>query len=286
MTETASTRETGSNRNIKLVIAYDGTDFSGWQTQKGGARAPRRTVQGRVEAALATIHKHTVNLTGSGRTDAGVHAAGQAANFYTDIQNMAAARFVPALNSILPRDVRVLAAEETPLDFHARFDAKARTYRYHIIAGRHALPHELRYALQIWNRPSLHRLNSYARILRGEMDCSAFATPKDPSESRYRYIFNACFFIQGEVLVFEITANAFLWKMVRSIAGTLLFCEEKGVSPDEFKAIVESKDRSKAGPTAPPQGLFLWKIEYEGQGRGVSRWERPSRKPNPLGLGG
>lgn len=271
------TTEKGLNRNIKLLIAYDGTDFSGWQTQKTREttrenlaatprKAPRRTVQGCIEDALQKLHKHPVSLAGSGRTDAGVHAAGQIANFYTDIQSIAPERFTPALNSLLPRDVRVLAAEEICSGFHARFDAKARTYRYHIIAGRHALPHELRYALQLWSSPSIERLNSYARLLRGEMDCSAFATPKDPGESRFRYIFNACFFVQGDILVFEITANAFLWKMVRSITGTLLFCEEKGVSAAGFQSLVDSKDRNRAGPTAPPQGLFLWNIAYSGAG--------------------
>jgi tRNA pseudouridine38-40 synthase len=265
------TTDTGSIRNIKVLIAYDGTDFSGWQTQKNSAptgsaagvsRPERRTVQRCIEEALQKLHKHPVSLTGSGRTDSGVHAAGQTANFYTDIQSITPKRFVPALNSLLQRDVRILAAQETHSGFHARFDAKARTYRYHIITGRHALPHELRYALQIWNHPSVERLNSYARLLRGEMDCSAFATPRDPSESRFRYIFNVGFFVQGNVLIFEITANAFLWKMARSIMGTLLFCEEKKVSVSEFQSLVESGERNKAGPVAPPQGLFLWKVEY------------------------
>ncbi|MDR0557283.1 MAG: tRNA pseudouridine(38-40) synthase TruA [Treponema sp.] len=274
--------EKGSNRNIKLLIAYDGTDFSGWQTQKTRElreapqknlmglprKTPCRTVQGCIEEALQKLHKHPVSLAGSGRTDTGVHAAGQIANFYTDIQSMSPERFTLALNSLLPRDVRIIAAEETHSGFHARFDARARTYRYHIVAGRHALPHELRYALQVWSHPSIERLNSYARLLRGEMDCSAFATPKYPCESRFRYIFNACVFVQGDVLVFEITANAFLWKMVRSIVGTLLFCEEKGVSASGFQSLVDSKDRSKAGPAAPPQGLFLWNIAYSGARRG------------------
>ncbi|MDR2793092.1 MAG: tRNA pseudouridine(38-40) synthase TruA [Treponema sp.] len=253
----------GSTRNIKLLLAYDGADFSGWQTQKNAAGSGvTRTVQGCIEEALRKLHKHPVGLTGSGRTDSGVHAAGQTANFYTDIQSIAPERFVPALNNLLSRDVRILAAKETHAGFHARFDAKARTYRYHIIAGRHALPHELRYALQIWRRPSVERLNSYARLLRGEMDCSAFARPRDPSESRFRYIFNAGFFVQGDALVFEITANAFLWKMVRSITGTLLLCEEKEIPVSEFQSLVESGERNKAGPAAPPQGLFLWKVAY------------------------
>ncbi|MDR0554918.1 MAG: tRNA pseudouridine(38-40) synthase TruA [Treponema sp.] len=246
-----------SRRTIRLHIAYDGTDFSGWQRQR-----KERTVQGVLEDALRRIHKEPVNLTGSGRTDAGVHAVGQVAHFYTGIAGMGAERFVPALNSLLPQDVRVLESRETPPGFHARFDAKARTYRYHFICGRSALPHELRYALQLWRRPRLDLLNDYCRFLRGEIDCTVFAVPGDPSKSRSRHISGACFFIQGDKLVFEIRANAFLWKMVRSIAGTLLHCEERAVPPEAFNGILHSGDRNRAGPTLPPQGLFLWKIDY------------------------
>jgi tRNA pseudouridine38-40 synthase len=248
-------------QNIRLLVAYDGTDFSGWQRQE--RRQERsRTAQGTLEDALEKIHKHPVALTGSGRTDAGVHAAGQVANFHTDINSIPAERFVPALNSILPRDIRILDARAAPEDFHARFDAKSRSYRYHLICGRPALPHELRYSLQLWRRPSLELLNAYARIFRGELDCSLFARPGDPSRSRSRYFFNAAFFTQGDSLVFEIQANAFLWKMARSMAGTLLHYEEKGTSPEAVKAIIASGDRNLAGPTVPPNGLFLWKVDY------------------------
>ncbi|GHU15643.1 tRNA pseudouridine synthase A [Spirochaetia bacterium] len=256
-------------RNIKLLIAYDGTDFSGWQRQDG-----RRTVQGTIETALEKIHagqrsvadlrpaKEKINLTGSGRTDAGVHAAGQAANFYTTIRSIPVDRFVPALNGLLPPDVRILEAAETLPDFHARFDAKMRTYRYQIICGRHALPHEGRYALQLWRYPRLDVLNEYGRLLLGERDCSLFASPQDSSKSRSRYISQAHFFIQGETLIFEISANAFLWKMVRSILGTLLYYEERGIPAEKLKAAIDSGDRRLAGPTAPAQGLFLWKVDY------------------------
>jgi tRNA pseudouridine38-40 synthase len=219
-------------------------------------------VQALIETALEKLHKAPVRLTAAGRTDAGVHAAGQAANFYTTIQRMEAERFVPALNSLLPHDLRILSAELARPEFHARFDAKSRTYRYHIISGRHALPHELRYALQLWRRPSIARLNSYARLLRGEMDCTVFASPRDPSHSRNRYLFSASFLVERDTLVFEITANAFLWRMVRSIVGTLLYCEEHNLPASEFKAILASGDRKLAGPTIPPQGLFLWKVGY------------------------
>jgi tRNA pseudouridine38-40 synthase len=245
------------SRNIRLLIAYDGTDFSGWQRQDGV-----RTVQGTIEAALEGLHKRPVSLTGSGRTDAGVHAAGQVANFYTSIRNMEASRFVPALNGALPRDIRVLEAREAGKGFHARFDARSRTYRYQLICGRPAFPQELRYALHIRRRPRVDLLNDYARLLRGELDCSVFARPRDPSKSRSRYIFHACFFVPRDELVFEIRANAFLWKMVRSVVGTLLHYEERGISPGKFKDILYSGDRDLAGPTAPPAGLSLWSIDY------------------------
>ncbi|MDR0722697.1 MAG: tRNA pseudouridine(38-40) synthase TruA [Treponema sp.] len=244
-------------RNIRLVLAYDGTDFSGWQRQAG-----TRTVQGTLESVLEGLHKQKVPLTGSGRTDAGVHAAGQVAHFYTHIQTIPVERFVPALNRLLPQDIRVLAAQESCFDFHARFDAKSRTYRYYLICNRPGLPQELRYAYHLWRHPQLDRLNSYARLFKGELDCSVFAQSRDPSTSRSRYLFGACFFIQRNMLVFEITANAFLWKMIRSILGTLLYYEKQGLPLEDFKAILGSGDRSLAGPTLPPQGLFLWNITY------------------------
>ncbi|MDR0878505.1 MAG: tRNA pseudouridine(38-40) synthase TruA [Treponema sp.] len=250
-----------STRNIRLLISYDGTDFSGWQIQKQNGKKIR-TVQGAIEDALEKIHGETVHLTGSGRTDAGVHAAGQVANFYTGIKSMAAERFVPALNSLLPQDVRILAAAVARPDFHARFDARMRTYRYQFICGRPSLPQESRYCLQLWRHPNIMALNDYCRELLGELDCSVFASPHDTSKSRSRYISQAHFFIQGDMLIFEIKANAFLWKMVRSIAGTLLQYEEKGMTTAEFKALIASGDRSLAGPTLPPKGLFLWKIDY------------------------
>ena len=246
-----------ASRNIKITLAYDGTDFFGWQRQDGA-----RTVQGVIEAALQKLHKRPVALTGSGRTDTGVHAAGQAANFYTSINSMEAGRFVQALNSLLPRDVRVLQARETHRDFHARFDARLRTYRYYFIARPHALPWELRYAWRLRRQPDIRRLNEYARLFRGEMDCTSFAVPSDKSKSRSRYISASHFFVEGDRLIFEISANAFLWRMVRSVVGTLIHSEEKGLSADSVRSIIDGRSYALAGPTAPPEGLFLWKIDY------------------------
>ena len=246
------------SRNIRLKISYDGTNFLGWQRQEKG----RRTVQGVIEDALEKLHKEHVTLTGSGRTDTGVHAAAQVANFYTSIQNMDAERFVPALNSLLPRDVRILEAVETYMDFHSRFDARLRSYRYYFIINREALPWELRYAWKLKYRPDIIRLNEYARLFRGEMDFTSFAIPGDKGKSRCRYIYGSSFFYDGEKLIFEISANAFLWKMVRSIAGTLIRLDEKGLSSDYLSEVIESRNRILTGPTAPPEGLFLWNIDY------------------------
>jgi len=243
-------------RNIKLLIAYDGTDFCGWQRQENG-----RTIQGVVEDALEKMHERHVDLTGSGRTDAGVHAVGQIANFYTSIDSITADRFVPALNSLLPKDARILDACEVKGDFHARFSAHARTYRYHFLC-RPALPHESRYNLRLYRFPRIETLNAYGRLLLGETDCSIFAGAGDTSKSKHRYVYSSQFYVEGERLIFEIRANAFLRGMVRSIAGTFLHYEEKAAPPEKLSEIIASTERALAGPTLPPQGLFLWNIEY------------------------
>jgi len=243
-------------RNIKLLIAYDGTDFCGWQRQENG-----RTVQGVIEDALEKMHGAPVTLTGSGRTDAGVHAAGQAANFYTSIDSIAADRFAPALNSLIPKDARILDSCEAGEEFHARFSAHSRTYRYHFLC-RPALPHESRYNLQLRRFPRIETLNAYGRLILGETDCSIFAGAGDTSKSKHRYVYRAQFYIEGERLIFEICANAFLRNMVRSVAGTFLHYEEKNAPPEKLREIIASGERGLAGPSLPPQGLFLWKIDY------------------------
>jgi tRNA pseudouridine38-40 synthase len=243
-------------RNIKLLVSYDGTDFYGWQAQENG-----RTVQGTIEEALEKMHGRHVSLTGSGRTDSGVHAKGQTANFYTTIDSIAPQSFVPALNSLLPKDVRILEADEVNGDFHARFSACARTYRYHFLC-RPALPHESRYNLQLRRFPRVDVLNAYGRLLLGETDCSIFTGAGDTSKSKRRYIYSSQFFVETERLIFEIRANAFLRNMVRSIAGTFLHYEEKETSSEKLREIIATGERGLAGPTLPSQGLFLWRVDY------------------------
>jgi len=251
-----------SRRNILLRISYDGTRFHGWQKQLQRGKESFRTVQGEIERALALLHKHPVELFGSGRTDAGVHACGQAAHFVTDITRIKPESFIPALNSALPKDVRIMEASHVSDNLHARFSARSRTYRYFIHCGKTAFAHQLPYCWHIRREPDIDLLNSMASVLSGELDCTTFSAAGDQSKSKSRYINRAHFFIDREFLVFEISANAFLWRMVRSITGTLLHYEQQNGTKEDFEAVVRSKDRRNAGETAPPQGLFLWSIAY------------------------
>lgn len=253
-------------RNILLTISYDGTDFCGWQRQASSETQINgvRTVQGEIEKALSQIHKTPTKLQGSGRTDSGVHARGQTASFFSPIDSIECQNYIPALNSLLPYDIRILNAIEVSANFNARFSAKSRTYRYFINCKQTPFAEELRYSWSIRRLPNIEKLNEMAICLIGEQNFTTFTSSLDASTSKSRYIFNAHFYwqIENEILVFEITANAFLWKMVRSITGTLIEFEKKGLDATAFSSALHAKDRKKAGVTAPPQGLFLWQVSY------------------------
>jgi tRNA pseudouridine38-40 synthase len=262
-----------SKRNIRLLLSYDGTLFGGWQRQDNA-----RSVQGELEAALARMHGHAVPTLGAGRTDSGVHAMGQVANFYTDIAGISPERFLPALNKLLPRDLRVLKAEEADYDFHSRYDARLRRYRYFVLCSPAADPMRLRYAHHLRGRPDLGSLNAAAALVLGETDFTAFSSAKDASSNRSRFVHESAFLWEGGMLVYQVAANAFLWRMVRSLVGSMLHyearaAEELGRSEggQEERAArtaslmseaLAAKDRGLAGPTAPARGLFLWNVEY------------------------
>ena len=262
-------------RNILLKISYDGTDFCGWQRQDKHGKEAERTVQGEIEKALEKIHKEPTILYGSGRTDSGVHAYAQAANFFTPIDSIPAGNYVRALNAFLPQDVRILEAVEKPEDFNARFSATSRVYHY-FISTAEAVPANLsRYVWHVKNyQPDLERLNHFCQCLKGEIDCASFASSGDDSVSTSRYIDGARFFMQkdmwgGELLVFEIEANAFLWKMVRTLTGTLINLDRDKKPLDSMEKILAAKNRVSAGVTAPPTGLFLYEIKFDGIRRHV-----------------
>lgn len=263
-------------RNILLTISYDGTDFCGWQRQDdvNGGEA-ERTVQGEIEKALEKIHKQKTLIYGSGRTDSGVHALGQAANFYSPIETIPAENYVRALNAFLPEDVRIMAAKEVPEEFNSRKSATSRVYRYFISIDDIVAANNTRFTWCVKNYiPNITRLNKYCECLKGELDCSSFAASGDDSVSNFRYIDDAHFFIQKDiwgkdVLVFQIEANAFLWKMVRTLTGTLVNLDKNNASEDSMEKILKAKDRTKAGVTAPPTGLFLYEIKWDGIRRHV-----------------
>lgn len=246
-------------RNILLLISYDGTNFCGWQRQDN-----QRTVQEEIEKVLETVHKQKIELHGSGRTDSGVHAAAQAATFFSPIDTIPVENYPLALNSYLPKDIRIMSASVVDDSFHARFSATSRTYRYFLCCGTTPMAHEMNYIWNIHRAVDVARLNRMASVLHGEMDCATFAASGDQSKSTFRYIEQAVFFWENDKLVFEIRANAFLWKMVRSIVGSLIYYEKQGMDKEDFAEIVNSKNRKLAGPTAPPNGLFLWSVSFEG----------------------
>ena len=252
-----------TKRNILLTLSYNGTHFCGWQRQdRADNGKPVRSVQAELEAALEKMHREPVQVFGSGRTDSGVHAAGQAANFYSPIDSIPVENYVPALNGLLPSDIRVRESVLVPGDFHARFSTVSRTYRYFLYCGARPPAYEAPFVWAIWQYPDMRVLNEMASCLSGEIDCTTFAAAGDVSKSKFRYIEKAVFFWSGCRLVFEITANAFLWKMVRSIVGSLVQFENAGSNAAFFRDVLESKDRSRAGMTAPASGLFLWSVKY------------------------
>jgi len=249
------------DRTVKLVLEYDGTEFSGWQVQPG-----ERTVQGVLEAALAGLCGVPVEATAAGRTDAGVHALGQVAHARIAVA-LGAGRVAAALNARLPRDVRVRSVADAPDGFHARFDATSRSYLY--LMGMQESP--------IWRLRRWHLRGAVDRdameravpAFRGERDFGSFAlaggsAAHDRCDIRRMSLEWEPRF--GGMLVLRVEANRFLRGMVRSIVGTLAEVGRGRVAPEEIPAIIEARDRGRAGPTAPPWGLYLESVAYGEEG--------------------
>ena len=242
---------------IRLDLSYDGTRFCGWQLQKNDP-----SVQGALETALKEITGKDVRVIGSGRTDSGVHALNQTAHFDSD-SPIPPEKFAPAINSLLQQGLRVTRSVETSQDFHARFSARLRTYRYLIKAGQSRNPFCDGRVYHIRHCPDLVRLNELAAVFVGTHDFTTFTAAGDASESRIRRIEASSFFPRRGLIQFQISGNAFLWRMVRSIVGTLLYFEQKGEEPSVIRKVLLAKDRSLAGPTAPAEALYLYRVNYE-----------------------
>jgi tRNA pseudouridine38-40 synthase len=244
-------------RNIRLILSYDGTGFSGWQYQPN-----TRTVQGVLEEALEVILAGPVRVGGSGRTDAGVHALGQAANFRT-ASRIECGQLHRGLNALMAPDVRVLTVEEVPDSFDARRSAAFRIYRYVIYTGPVISPFLGRYA---WHFPAELDVEAMRRaggLLIGVHDFASFACSGGDTTTTVREVFS--FRIDdrgGGVISIEVAANAFLRHMVRSIVGTIVDVGRGKMTPEQFGEVMQASDRSRAGITAPPQGLFLVEVRY------------------------
>jgi tRNA pseudouridine38-40 synthase len=245
-------------RNIKLVLSYDGTDFFGWQRQPD-----RRTVQQVLEEAIGQLTGVESTTNASGRTDAGVHAIGQVVHFHTASRH-APEVFVKALNATLPRDVRVLKADEVPQAFHATLDAVTKLYRYVIDNGRIADPFQTRYSNHVYQPLDVAAMNRAAGFLKGRHDFHSFETHWPNRTSSVRTITHIAVSKMNQFVSVDVEADGFLYNMVRAITGTLILVGI-GKWPEERVAeVLQAEDRREAGPTAPPQGLFLVRVRYRG----------------------
>ncbi|MGE5327252.1 MAG: tRNA pseudouridine(38-40) synthase TruA [Deltaproteobacteria bacterium] len=259
-------------RNIRLVVAYDGTDFFGWQRQPS-----KPTIQGLLESELTTIVGSKVILAGSGRTDAGVHAAGQVANFKTSC-SIPCPNLIKALNDRIPVSVRIKDAAEVLEAFHARYSVVSKTYRYRILLAPLASPFIARFVYQYPYPLDCDAMSQGAAHFKGECDFTSFAasaggpktTDREDEAARdfpahnTRTIFVSRFLWRPKtrLLTYEVKGSGFLRNMVRNLVGTLIEVGRGALDPSQIPAIIAARDRTRAGPTAPAKGLCLWKVEY------------------------
>ena len=251
-------------RYFKLTIAYDGTDFHGWQIQ-----ANKPTVQGEIVAVLRRLTQENVQLPGAGRTDAGVHALGQVGSFRTQ-SALSAGEFQRALNALLPPAIRIVSAEETGPDFSARWSAKGKVYCYRLYRGKVVPPMLWRYVLHYPFPLDEEAMKEAAAKFVGVHDFTSFAAStgsedddKERNMEREIYSTELKRTDDGEELWFTVHGRSFLRYMVRKMVGTLLEVGRGKLSPADIETLYELKDRSKSGPTVPPQGLFMVRVDHE-----------------------
>lgn len=248
--------------NFKLLIQYDGTDFHGWQVQEN-----QRTVQGELERVLSLLNDAPVAVTGSGRTDAGVHAEGQVANVKMT-KAFTPEKLKNAINGNLWRDLRILSVDKAPDDFHARFSVKSKTYVYRVVNAPAISPFWCRYAHHEGRPLNVRKMNDVARLFLGEHDWTAFSSAQSDGDNRVRTIADISVESSWDnranaaIIEFRITAKGFLRYMVRSIVGTLLEVGRGEKDAETIEKAIIGGDRSLAGKTAPANGLTLLKVEY------------------------
>jgi tRNA pseudouridine38-40 synthase len=247
-------------RTFKLILAYDGTDFAGWQRQPG-----RRTVQGELEAALARITQAPSKCVASGRTDAGVHSLGQVVSFQSETR-LSAEVLTKALNAELPEDLLVFEVVETPAGFHALRDALRKRYRYVIQDGRLPDLFDRKYVWHVYQRLNVEAMQTAAAALVGTHDFASYETSGSPRLTTVRTVLDLVVERRQaeltERVVIEVEADGFLYNMVRNIVGTLVQVGKGRAGESWPGEVLAQRDRTKAGMTAPPQGLFLVGVEY------------------------
>jgi len=243
-------------RRIKLEVAYDGTNYCGWQIQPG-----KPTVEAEINQALTKLLKEEIKVIGASRTDSGVHALGNVAVFDTE-RMIPAEKICFALNQWLPEDIRVQNSIEVPSDFHPRKVACRKTYEYRILNSRIAIPTERLYANFIYYDIDIEKMQEAANDLIGEHDFKSFCSVKTQVLDTVRTIYKLEVHKNGDIITIRVNGNGFLYNMVRIIVGTLLEVGRGSIQPEMVKEILEKKDRKFAGPTAPANGLILVNIEY------------------------
>lgn len=246
-------------KRIQCILSYDGSNFSGYQVQPN-----KRTIQGELEEALRKIHKGTpIRVTASGRTDAGVHARGQVIHFDTELTTIPEEKWPIVLNTVLPSDIVILKAKEVSPTFHARFDAVKKEYRYFIYNDTFPDVFRRHYAYHFRYPLCVSKINEACQYLIGTHDFTSFCAANTDVEDKVRTIYEMECMESDNMFIFRFVGNGFLYNMVRILVGTLLQVGQEVIRPEEVAQILEKRNRSYAGKTAPAHGLYLWRVSYE-----------------------
>jgi tRNA pseudouridine38-40 synthase len=243
-------------KRIRLMVAYDGTNYSGWQIQPN---AP--TIEKKLDEAIYALTGENVHVTGASRTDAGVHALGNVAVFDT-ASSIPADKFTYALNRYLPEDIIIQQSDEVESDFHPRHCDTRKIYCYSILNTEFGLPKKRNYTWNVPGNIDISKMQEAAEYLVGEHDFKSFCCVRTQTETTVRTIYSLDVDRKGDEILITVTGNGFLYNMVRIIAGTLIQVGKGKFNPEYVKEMLDAKDRTQAGQTAPPQGLTLMRIEY------------------------
>ncbi len=243
-------------KRVRLIVAYDGTNYHGWQVQKNGI-----TIESELNRCLSELLQEPIEVIGASRTDAGVHALGNVAVFDTQAR-MPAEKISYALNQRLPEDIRVQKSEEVDADWHPRHCDSRKTYEYRIYRGEFAMPVKRLYSLFVYQKLDVKKMQEAARYFVGEHDFKSFCQVGAQVETTVRTIYDVSVYEEGTDVVIRVTGNGFLYNMVRIMAGTLLEVGKGKRAPEEIREMIAAKNRESAGPTAPAHGLMLIKYEF------------------------